>query len=384
MEFAAVDIGASGTRVMSSSGRTALIPNNAVMLSENDDVKMSPYDDTLEQALYIKIRKLSASKVFPKCALLGVMAERKSISNIRPSVQQQKYLQDLNYISAITAAAVSRIELVAEETMKLYIAVPPAEVHKAQEAFKEELMGQFEVEFPKYNGGTTVKLNITDVECAEECVMSMVSFMFTQAGTVSDAAKQYMTGNVLGINIGASTADLCVVKNGRYIEKSGRTIPVGGNIARDYLIERINDEYGFELPFTEAETAMAEARMSLGNSKVDIPNIVSEAKSQLAEEITNRMDPYFKSIGVPIQTLKGVVVSGGGSLRSSYKEGPVTKCTSEPISSFITEKLKKWCKEVSVVEYGDDARMADVRGLYIKAKMDASCEETVKKENFQI
>lgn len=381
MNFLGIDIGASSTRCVSQNARIAIIGNNAVILGDHEEVRFSPYDNELENALYLIIKKKGSSSIFPKRVLFGSMAERHSHVNIRPSVQQPKHMQDINYISIITEAAVGRILFDAPEELTLYIAVPPAEAEKAEEAFKKELVGEFTVEFPKYNGGTTVNLNIVNIKCKEESVMAIASFFFGMDGTIKKEAEDFTTGNVLSLNIGASTTDLAIVKNGRYLEKSGRTIPTGGNIARDYLIEKVNEEYGFELPFTDAEKVMAEGRMPLGNSMVDVSNIVSSAKDTLAGDIINRMDPYFKSIGMPIQTLKGIAVSGGGSLRSGYKDGDKMVYTSAPMSEFVTGKMKKWCDTVSVKSYGEEARLADLKGLYIYAQMDASKEAAKNKES---
>lgn len=385
MNFLGIDIGASGTRIISQNTRIGLIDNNAVILREGEVVRFNPYDDKLENSLYMNITKKGPSRIFPKSVLYGSMAERQSHINIRPSVQQAKHMQDLSYISIIAATAVGRIMFNVPEVVRLYVAVPPVEVDKAEVAFNEELVGDFEVEFPKYNGGTTVKITVDGIKCKEESVMSMASFFFNMDGTLKQNAVDFSTGNVLSVNIGASTTDLAVVKNGKYLEKSGRTVPVGGNIARDYLIERINSEYGFELPLADAETAMAEGRMAIGNSMVDVSNIVSEAKDVLAGDIVSRMDPYFKSIGMPIQTLKGVAVSGGGSLRSGYMQDGVMVYTSEPMSSYVTDRLKKWCDTISVRSYGDEARLADLKGLYIYASMDASKEAaSSKSEEFKL
>lgn len=389
MNFVGVDLGASSTRAVSQTARIGVIDNNIVTLAEDETVRIVPYDAELDSALEVRIRKSGPSTMFPKHVLIGMMAERYSNVNLRPSVQQQKYLQEINYISAITGAATSRILFDTPERITLYLAVPPAELKKAEEAFKKELVGDFEVEFPKYNGGTTVKLSIEDVKCQEESVMSIVSFFFDMNGTARPEAVKYITnGNVLSMNIGASTTDLAVVKNGRYLEKTGKTIPVGGNIARDYLVEKINDEYGFELPYNEADIAMKEGRLRLGNGYEDISKLVSEAKDALAAAIVDRMDPYFKGIGIPLQTLNAIVVSGGGSLRSGYKEGDTMIYTSEPMSSFVTNRIKGWFSQIEVIPYGDEARYADVKGLYIRAQVDAVKEATKEAEkakgNFQI
>lgn len=379
MNFIGVDIGASGTRVISQTSRIGILPNNSVELGSDEVNKLLPYDGELENALEVIITKAGESKYFPLHIMYGTMAERYSHINVRPSVQQMKHQQKLSYASLLISAAVSRINFGTPEAITLYVAVPPVEVDKAEEAFKEELIGDFDVTFPKYNGGLTQHIKIVDVKCYEEAYMSMVSYFFALNGAVREEAKPLLKGHVLAINIGASTTDLAIIKNGRYLEKSGKTIPVGGNIARDYLISAVNDKYSFELPIEEAEKVMAEGRLEIGASYVDASDIVSDAKDTLAHDIVSRMEFYFKTIGVPIQTIKAIVVSGGGSMRSQYINADnEVVITSKPMSEFVTKQLEGWCSEIKVEQYGDDARLADLKGLFIKAQVDCAKEEAMK------
>lgn len=370
MDFVGVDIGASQTRVISQTARIGVLPNNAVFMEGDVLTNLEPYDNELENTLEVYFRKVGQSSIFPLHMLYGTMAERQSRLNIRPSVQENKYKQPLSYASILLAAAASRIQFHSPEKLKLYIAVPPVEVKKAEEAFKEELVGDFEVYFPKYSGGLTVRLSIYDVVCKEESFMASVSYFFDLTGNITPEAKPFMSSNILSINIGASTTDLAVIKNGKYLEKSGKTIPVGGNIARDYLIGAVADRYGFDLPIDKAEEAMMEGRLKIGAVYEDIRDIVSDAKDILAREIVSKLEYYFKSIGMPIQIMEAIIVSGGGSMRSQYIENGEVIVTSEPMSTFVTEKLSGWCPNIKVVPHGDEARLADVKGLYIVAHVD--------------
>ena len=44
--------------------------------------------------------------------------------------------------------------------------------------------------------------------------------------------------------------------------------------------------------------------------------------------------------------------------------------TSAPMSAFVTEQLQNVCNTVKVIPYGDDARLANVKGLFIRASLD--------------
>ena len=80
---------------------------------------------------------------------------------------------------------------------------------------------------------------------------------------------------------------------------------------------------------------------------------------------------YFKSIQMDMSTINAVVVSGGGSMQSQYAnvDGELIK-TSEPMSYYVTQELLNYSAGTEVVAYGDEARLANVKGLFIRAKVD--------------
>ena len=340
-----------------------------VFLDENREVDLEPYDTNIENALEVIIRKEGDSDYFPVKALIGQMAERYSSNNTRPSVLANKHVQRINYISAITSVAISRLEYGLDENINLYLALPPIEVRTAKKKIKENFIGKYVVEFPKFRGGVEVEFNIKDVKCYEESFLSLLSFFFDMTGVVKERAKKYMSGNILSLDIGASTTDLAIVKNGRYLDKSGQTYKNGGNIARDFLIDSVRARYGFDLPDEDAEVSMAEGRLQLGDTYEDISDLVEDAKERFAQSVVNQMQGYFRQVNIPIQTIRAIVVSGGGSMQSQYinDKGEVVK-TSEPMSYYITNALQDICPGVNVEHYGDEPRLANIRGCLSERK----------------
>lgn len=375
MSFVAVDLGASGTRYVSDAGQISILPNNVAFLPDGVQSLITPDAADIESCLEVQIAKTEggANDFFPVNVIMGIMAERSTEVNERPSVIEAKYKQRINYTSAIVAAALSKLKFSGlDDAIDLYLAVPPAQIVEARKVFNETLVGKYVVAFPKYMNGTTVEVNIASVSVYEESFMALTSFFFNMNGTVKESAKPYMTGTILSLDIGASTSDLSVTKNGRFLDKSGQTYTYGGNEARGAMADGVRSRYNIDLPIEDADKSMAEGRLQLGNTYDDISDIVSEAKMSLAKKLTNNMQTYFGKIGVPINTVNAIVVSGGGSMQSQYVngDGEIVK-TSEPMSYFVTQELTKWSKGTVVVPYGDDARFANVKGLFIRAKLDA-------------
>ena len=92
---------------------------------------------------------------------------------------------------------------------------------------------------------------------------------------------------------------------------------------------------------------------------------------ECAKGIATSMQTYFRSIGIPIQSIRAIIVSGGGSMHSQYvnEDGEVI-VTSEPMSKYITEAFKEICDGVVVESYGGSPRTANISGLFIRAKVD--------------
>ena len=375
MSFVAVDLGASSSRYCSDSGSISVMPNNMVILPTMSVSNIKTDRTDIESNLEVQIVKDTADEknFFPANVLIGIMAEKHRNINERPSVNSHKHLQRINYISAVVACALSRIKHKLDENIDLYIATPPIEVYDAQEAFRKGLVGKYTVTFPKFEGGTTVTVNITDVSCYEESFMACTSFFFNDNGAPKNEHKEFLSGTVLSLDIGASTTDIAIIKNGRYLDKSGQTYRIGGNVARDNLIEQVCAKYAIDLPIEDAERTMAEGRLKQGNKFADVSEFVAIAKSDLAHQLVTYMQTYFKRVEIPIQMINAIMVSGGGSVQSQYvnENGEVVK-TSEPMSYYVTKELTQWSEGTDVVEYGEEARFANIKGLYIRAKFDSA------------
>lgn len=394
MSFVAVDLGASGSRYVSDSGQISVVSNNMIILPDMNTSNIIAEGPEVEGCLEVKIEQLSrvhtgtenspVKNVFPANVLIGLMAEKHRDVNSRPTMLMHKHVQPINYISAIVACALSKVKNSLTNELDLYIAVPPIEVGDASKEFSNVLCGSYRVTLPKYMGGTVVEFKIDSVECFEEALMASTSFFFNMNGTPKESNRNLITATVLSLDIGASTSDIAIIKNGRYLDKSGQTFKTGGNEALDFLIEAIRDKYAIDLPIEDAERTMMEGRIQMGNTFDDVSELVTEAKKSLAKKLVSYLPGYFKRINIPINTINAIMTSGGGSLQSQHTntDGEVVK-TAEPMSYFVTEELKQWCKGVDVVEYGEDARFANIKGLFIRAKMASLTKAKMKAAEVQ-
>ena len=375
MSLVAIDVGASSSKYCSDSGIISVLPNNMVYLSEDMQTSSITSDaEDIESNLEVQIKRNgedTGANYFPANVLVGIMAEKHKSVNERPQVGDHKHKQRINYISIVIATAVSVINNNIEDPINLYMATPPIELEKAKVEFKKHLVGDYEVTFPKYKGGTTVKFTIADVDCSPESLMACTSFFFN-VGTMTPkkSALGLMKGTVVSLDIGASSTDLSIIKNGQFLDKTGQTYKTGGNVLRDNVANRLCEIYGFTVPVDVADKAIAEGRLQIGNDYEDISEVLNEAKQEFAKSITVNLPTYFNRVGIPIQTINAILVSGGGSMPSQYaaENGDIVQ-TSESMSHYITEELKEYAKSINVIQYGGEARFANIKGLYLKAKV---------------
>ena len=378
MNFVAADLGASGTRYVTDHGKLQVLPNNITKLGLNQQTPLELNSEDIESALEVTIEKLTNNDIdskinfaqFPVTLLAGKMAERYSSDYITPDINLLKWKQQVNYISAVMSVAVSKLKFGLDDQILLVLDVPPGELGKAKEMFKANLTGKYKVTFHKYMGGTTVEFEIVDVAVFAESVMAMASFFFNMNGVPKVESRDYMSGRVLSLDIGASTSDVAVIENGKFLDYTGRTFKTGGNVARGAFINYIASEEGYVLPEADAEVAIAEGRLAYGSEYTDVGEMVERAKRELANQLITMLKTYFNEIKIPIQSIKAIVVSGGGSMEGQYinESGEVVK-TSNPLSKYVTESIQSICKGVKAVPYGEDARFANTKGLFIRAKV---------------
>lgn len=379
--FAGIDLGASNTRFVSDNGKFYEVENNIKEVAIGENIRMKPwnassYEEIVRGSLDVEIYRLDGATEHIQAGsryLIGQLATRIGAS-LTPNGLQSKADQSINYINAIVATALSKLYM-NESTggVDLYVALPPIELSNkslSEQKFHDELIGNYRVKFNS-TIQREVQFTIQSVTCIEESFLTLISFFFNISGGLRTEALPYQKGNVLGIDIGASTTDLAVVKDVKFIDKSGQTYKIGGNFVLDLVADGIRAQFGYDPERDELQRAVETGKISQGANVVDISGLIIEAKKEFAVKLVDMMQGYFTKVAMQPHTFKAIVVGGGGSMKSEYTDDMgVTYETSAAMSEYIWDAFKPICPSVPVISVSDDPRHANITGLYIRALVD--------------
>lgn len=392
MDFVCVDIGASCTRYINSAGKIGVVPNNMTLVERYENgvpvAVMDPVQctvdsrdvmDNLEMIIEhpdefidnseLPIEKLFTKSNFPLHVLVGNMAHINPGNPLTPKINDNKTGQIVNYISLLTSIALSRFRDKIGEHVTLYMALPPIEAKFRQNQLSKLYSGNYTVKFVRYGDEATVNFTIDSVECFPESSAAVMSFLIGADGTPNENYQRYGNKRLMSVDIGASTTDIVIMENGAIVEKTGKTYKVGGNL----VIEKVKDQlmtFFSDVRMSDAMTAVTEGRVRMGGSQYkEIGSIVDAAKREVAHKIAEDMDRYFSDIDMSMRDIDAIVVSGGGSMESSYVDNGEIRVTSSPMSKFLTEVLLEKYPAVDVVSHSDNPRMANAYGLFVRARL---------------
>lgn len=383
-DFVGIDLGASETRTSSNNGIVYTLPNSAVFVDNGErvDTAVKRGDNSHDEilgALDITITKATGAKCehFPCRALMGDLAERYSATCTRPSVLKKKSEQKINFVSAIVAAAHQVYLGEVDSKFKVYLALPPVEVNYDKDKIAALLAGTYKVKFNKLD--KEVQFEITKVICVEESFMALTTFFFGKNGKPTENATKFGKGYVLSLDIGASTTDVAVAKDMRYVEKSGQTFKTGCNVIQAAVANYVRGECGYDPTVEQLEEVLRTGRIVTGNKYKDISDALRRGKAEFARSIIEQLQSYFRLVNMPLQTIRAIVVSGGGSMESSYEDDSNTIIkTTGPVSDFITTELNNIVEGIEVLSVEGDPREANINGIYIRAMFDIMLEKAAE------
>lgn len=351
------DQGASSTRFSVNNSKVYKNPNNFIEVDIESDIRNTPYTQEFVDNMDLTISKDGESDFFPVRILGGTLAERYSSSSAKPSMLSSKSRQPVNYYSVISSVVNSILLSEDAEDCKspvdvtCYMCLPPVEItgnNENEDYVKSQLAGKYTVRLNKMD--REIEFNIKEVNVYAESVLAVVAFLFNQDATQRTEMAKYNKGYILGFDLGASTADLVLIKDRRFIEHSGYTCKLGGNIIDDLMRSEIRRKFGTEVSNDDIIEAVRTGRLAYGSSYKDVSAELQKCKKQYASMLFEKVETYFASNNIGLQSIKAAFMSGGGSMQSSYlDESGKEVVTSPSVGEYIDEMIKKVCDSVDMV-----------------------------------
>lgn len=375
MDYVAIDLGASNTRYMSIDRKVNFVDNSMVFLENGAQLRdLDKIDDIVENNLELIITRNSdiESKHFngPVHVCIGELVSRTSKIVEKINQNDHKSNQRAAYVSVILSVALSKLKNPSlGDKINLFQMLPPSEVASStsKKKFIDTAKGKYKVEFPRVGeNGVVVEFEINDVFLFEEGRMGVIQFIFDDAHP--ENRTKYSSVRLMVIDVGASTTDVCIFDKGKFMEISGNTLPVGCNNCLTSIVRSL-ESMGKRVTINDAALSLIDGRRPNGAKRVPIPDIINEAKEDLAADIMARLMGYFTNIGISLDSIQYVIVSGGGSLPSSYIDEETGKqvIVADSITTPISAAIKEYCDGIETIHIGDDPRTANIRGLGIWA-----------------
>lgn len=249
-------------------------------------------------------------------------------------------------------------------TFNLLLLLPPFEVETATQDITEKVMSikTLKVKVPT---PFEAKVNIANISTYPEGYPAFMSSMFAvyqEEDTeeyymeVRPECEKYFEGEVLLVDIGAGTTDIMLFRDGRLVQGSKETVKRGGNNVVALFQKNIKREYDITI---DTNKILNDCVLTEGmNTKHNVEECLNEAKRVFAKELINSLQSYLESQSVETRLLRGLVITGGGSL-STIREG---KVVSPALGDMLTDFLKELAPYCEVVTT-NNPRHANILGL---------------------
>lgn len=304
----------------------------------------------------------------------GDLAEREFARTVkRPFSFQPKHSQDttaytlnlalgraLMYLGEVYSTDPSNLDV----TFDISVIVPPLE-HSNSIADMERLVrsvSMINMVVPMYIKNV---IRIGDVRVFPEGVSAFFGAFFKEQGDgliEEPNNTEFESGYVLVMDIGAGTTDLALIQDSTLVENSMDTFKLGGNAVQSEILKSIKAEYKGHTP-TQRESIdiITTGYMPLGVDRINVVNMIENAKNTYAHNMIEKLATYFEGLGIEMGSLKGLLVIGGGSLPIETKDGEIL---STAMADLILAFLRNLNSRTKLMYIGDkNPRLLNIDGL---------------------
>lgn len=359
-----VDLGNSETRVKALYGRTSKgVPRGRMSVLSNRYAQIPGHmvDGYISDGVYSE----DDSAIFTYNNTVycnGRLCETEfSQTSFRPSAMEKKYSSIITKLELINAlhqgymtvadfanCGVESLDL----TWEMYLLLPPEDVDLGAKQLAELARSITEINFQMPELRKEIK--ISKVQVFPEGLCAFIGTVFKDKATVRPGYN-YLIENresTLICDIGAGTTDFVMVKGAQVVSTSRFTREVGGNNVHR-LVQRSLRQEGISLPDSAVAEGCEKGYVMSGSRQIDITEAIADAKKTVSRQLVDAVQEFFESSMISIRTISNILVVGGGAEGSP--DGAI-----KPISTYITEYIKRLSPDIKMIETPSESREGEV------------------------
>lgn len=296
------------------------------------------------------------------------------------------FIKVLSILSQVHATPVSRIEL----TANVSVLMPPLDQDSNEELMISLIQSLKEISVAvPYEA--VVPVNIQNVSVAAEGMSAVFGAMFEETGAslfeenkdkdiekgdiiVLDNSssvrmeevkenKDFATGYMLVIDVGAGTTDVALVEDMDMIDRSKDTFRKGSNTVYGYVEKDIRRT--LEITPDNRDDVMNKCIQWESGTPHYVEDIVTKAKVTTARGLLEDITKWLEVLTVSPRSIKSVLIAGGGSL-PSFRDGVEV---SPALSEMLVDFLKDLAPNIQTVHTsGKSVRLLNLYGLFYMHK----------------
>lgn len=272
-------------------------------------------------------------------------------SSFRPSAMEKKYdslITKLELINALKQGYMTVADFAncgvesLDLDWELYLLLPPEDMDFGAKKLAELARSIAEIDFQMPELRKEIK--ISKVNVFPEGLCAFIGTVFKNKGTVRPGYS-YLIENMestLICDVGAGTTDFVMVKGAQVVSTSRFTREIGGNNVHR-LVQRSLRQEGIPLPDSAVAEGCEKGYVKSGSRQVDIVKHIADAKQTVSRQLVDAVQEFFESSMISIRTISNILVVGGGAEGSP--NGDI-----QPISTYITEYIKKLSPDIKLIE----------------------------------
>lgn len=295
-----------------------------------------------------------------------------SMQSIRPNAIQKKIEQAVttyttHLVLCCALRTVAQYKKCKVEDLDVNIRVglllPAAEHNKDSEAFKSAIMNVKRIEaktpvafvkdidiekvFIVPEGAAAYMNAIYDIDDNGKCVLRQEN-------------QQFITGDLLVLDIGAGTTDIVQMRDGDLILSSKDTLHKGGRTIESSCKGELEKKFEYKISDADMRHIFQDGTLIQGTATHDVTDILNSVKEKFSSVLFNYLVEYIERHEIEPRALKGLLVVGGGALET-VRDG---KVVSAKIADVLIKYIRGLTNTVALVDTSAcDPRKMNIDGL---------------------